>query len=138
METIVQICEHNRIKIYVRMLTNVCVLDTHTHTHTHKRHLDLHDHVYTNTHTNTNTRHLDFHVFRLLRLEGLRSEDVLNLRGTNAERQRTEGAVRRRVAVTAHNGGAGESEALGGNKNKSSKVSGGWELYYSCKGAIAI
>ena len=119
METIVQICEHNRIKIYVRMLTNVCVLDTHTHTHTHKR-------------------HLDFHVFRLLRLEGLRSEDVLNLRGTNAERQRTEGAVRRRVAVTAHNGGAGESEALGGNKNKSSKVSGGWELYYSCKGAIAI
>ena len=138
METIVQICEHNRIKIYVRMLTNVCVLDTHTHTHTHKRHLDLHDHVYTNTHTNTNTRHLDFHVFRLLRLEGLRSKDVLNLRGTNAERQRTEGAVRRRVAVTAHNGGAGESEALGGNKNKSSKVRGGWELYYSCKGAIAI
>ena len=116
----------------------MCVYLIHTHTHTHINDTSIFTIMYIQTHTNTHTRHLDFHVFRLLRLEGLRSKDVLNLRGTNAERQRTEGAVRRRVAVTAHNGGAGESEALGGNKNKSSKVSGGWELYYSYKGAIAI
>ena len=63
METIVQICEHNRIKIYVRMLTNVCVLDTHTHTHTHINDTSIFTIMYIQTHSQTQTHDTSIFMF---------------------------------------------------------------------------
>ncbi|GKT45680.1 uncharacterized protein ColSpa_05861 [Colletotrichum spaethianum] len=52
------------------------------------------------------------HVLAPLRDQALGGQDVLDLAGTNTERQGTEGAVGRGVTVTTHDGGTGEGEAL--------------------------
>ncbi|GJC96846.1 flp pilus assembly protein TadG [Colletotrichum higginsianum] len=54
------------------------------------------------------------HVLAPLGDQALGGQDVLDLAGADAEGQGTEGAVGRGVAVTAHDGGAGQSEALFG------------------------
>lgn len=55
---------------------------------------------------------LDAHVERTRLEERLRREDVLDLGRANAERERTERAVRARVTVAADDGRAREGEAL--------------------------
>ena len=52
------------------------------------------------------------HVLGLALDQRLRRQDVLDLGGADAVRQRPEGAVRRGVAVAAHDGGARQGEAL--------------------------
>jgi hypothetical protein len=54
----------------------------------------------------------DAHVLGLLLDQRLRGEHVLDFRGADAVRQRAERAVGRGVAVAAHDGGAGQREAL--------------------------
>ncbi len=56
--------------------------------------------------------HLDEHVLRLGLDQRLGGEHVLDLGRADAVRQRPEGAMRRGVAVAAHDGGAGQREAL--------------------------
>ena len=54
----------------------------------------------------------DAHVLRLALDQRLRGEHVLDLARADAVRERTEGAVRRGVAVAADDGHAGQGEAL--------------------------
>ena len=54
----------------------------------------------------------DVHVLGLLLRQRLGGQHVLHLGGADAVRQRAEGAVRGGVAVAAHDGGAGQREAL--------------------------
>ena len=55
---------------------------------------------------------LDRHRLRARLGQRLRREHVLDLRGADAESQRTQGAVRRRVAVAADDRHAGLGQAL--------------------------
>src|SRR5450631_242341 len=52
------------------------------------------------------------HVFRFRLDQRLRRQHVLDFRGADAVGERAEGAVRRRVAVAAYEGDAGQREAL--------------------------
>ena len=52
------------------------------------------------------------HVLRFLLDQRLRRQHVLDFRGADAVGERAEGAVRGGVAVAAHDGGAGQGEAL--------------------------
>ena len=54
----------------------------------------------------------DAHVLGRLLDQRLRGQHVLDLRGADAEGQRAEGAVRRGVAVAAHDGHARQGQAL--------------------------
>jgi hypothetical protein len=63
------------------------------------------------------------HVLAALGDKALSSKDVLDLTGTDTKGQCTEGAMCRSVAVTAHNGGSGESEALLGTDDMDNSLS---------------
>mmetsp|Transcript_15577 Transcript_15577/g.49249 ORF Transcript_15577/g.49249 Transcript_15577/m.49249 type:complete len:529 (-) Transcript_15577:350-1936(-) len=73
---------------------------------------DVEDHVLRVHAVGKLAAHLDAHVLLVLHHERLRRKHVLNFRGANAKRERTESPVRGGVAVAAHEGGARQREAL--------------------------
>ena len=54
----------------------------------------------------------NFHCLRRRQQQRLGRKDMLDFRRTDAERERAESAVTRRMAVSAHNGRSGQGEAL--------------------------
>src|SRR3546814_17659878 len=66
----------------------------------------------------------NLHGLRAAQQQRLRREHVLDLRRADAEGERAEGAVRRRVAVAADDRGARQREALFRPEDRKSVVSG--------------